>query len=43
MSDIYIEGQTFEEVDFSKRGLEEGEYESCYFINCLFRMRKERG
>ncbi|MDA0194577.1 MAG: pentapeptide repeat-containing protein [Bacteroidetes bacterium] len=35
MSDLYIEGQVFDRDDFSKRGLEQGEYENCSFNDCI--------
>jgi len=36
MEEEFIAEKTFERKDFSKNGLEKGEYELCTFLNCNF-------
>lgn len=36
MDSIYIEGETFERVDYTLQPLPKGEYENCSFIGCNF-------
>jgi fluoroquinolone resistance protein len=36
MNEFYIEGKTFDKVDFNANPLAKGDYEDCHFINCNF-------
>jgi fluoroquinolone resistance protein len=34
MSQVFIEGKTFDKIDFAQTPLAQGEYEYCTFLNC---------
>ena len=36
MEETYVEGKTFDKVDFKEKVLAKGEYENCTFVNCDF-------